>query len=102
MNGLLLRALKAIPNDRAITLVRAQLGEVDAALGALSSIVGAHPSLPLDLGPPVITLTQIVPIADGELALLQRVGVAEFEQRLAAARLDVADLERRPLLGAAG
>ncbi len=58
--------------------------------------------LPLDLGPPVITLTQIVPIGDGELALLQRVGVAEFEQRLVAARLDVADLERRGRLTADG
>lgn len=56
--------------------------------------------LPLDVGPPTITLTQVVPIADDELALLEREGVAAFEQRLVAARVDVADLGRAPLAAA--
>ena len=54
-------------------------------------------ALPLDAGPPTITLTQVVPIGDGELAMLERLGVTAFEQRLIAARVDVADLERAPL-----
>jgi len=49
--------------------------------------------LPLDLGPPPITLAQVVPVAENEYALW-RSNPAGFEGSLARANVDLADLRR--------
>lgn len=49
--------------------------------------------LPLDLGPPPITLAQVVPVSEAEYTLWRQ-GVAGFEASLAQRRVDVADLRR--------
>lgn len=49
--------------------------------------------LPLDEGPPAITLAQVVPVSEGELALW-RDNPAELELALAAREVEVADLRR--------
>lgn len=48
--------------------------------------------LPLDEGPPAITLAQIVPISEREYEAWRGLGAQRFEQQLAA--IDVADLQR--------
>jgi tetratricopeptide (TPR) repeat protein len=49
--------------------------------------------LPLDLGPPPITLAQVVPVGEGEYGLW-RSNPAGFEAALARANVDLADLRR--------
>ncbi|MBX3154404.1 MAG: tetratricopeptide repeat protein [Deltaproteobacteria bacterium] len=49
--------------------------------------------LPLDLGPPPITLAQVVPVSESEYALW-RADVAGFDGALAKKRIDLADLRR--------
>jgi Suppressor of fused protein (SUFU)/Tetratricopeptide repeat len=49
--------------------------------------------LPLDAGPPAITLVQVVPVAEGEYQAWRR-GVEVLESSLAARRVDLADLKR--------
>lgn len=48
--------------------------------------------LPLDEGPPAITLAQVVPISEREYRTWRSIGADRFEQQLAA--IDVADLSR--------
>jgi hypothetical protein len=49
--------------------------------------------LPLDLGPPVITLAQVVPVSEAEYAMW-RADVAGFDAGLARKKVDFADLRR--------
>lgn len=48
--------------------------------------------LPLDVGPPAITVAQVFPITETEYQRWRTVGAARFEQEMAA--IDVADLKR--------
>jgi tetratricopeptide (TPR) repeat protein len=50
--------------------------------------------LPLDAGPPPITLAQVVPVSEAEYQLW-RADVSGFEQELARRRVDVAELRRK-------
>lgn len=50
--------------------------------------------LPIDEGPPAITLAQVVPISEPEYQLWREVGPRGFEQSLAERRVDVSDLRR--------
>lgn len=50
--------------------------------------------LPIDLGPPPVTLAQVVPISEAEYGVW-RASVADLEPTLARRRVDVADLRRR-------
>lgn len=49
--------------------------------------------LPIVLGPPAVTLAQVVPVSETEYALW-RENVGEFEMALAARKIDLADLRR--------
>lgn len=53
---------------------------------------GIH--LPLDVGPPAITLAQACPISEAEYQTWKRLGPQRFEQTLMAQRIDVMDLRR--------
>jgi tetratricopeptide (TPR) repeat protein len=50
--------------------------------------------LPLDEGPPAITLAQVFPISDREYRAWRELGAARFEQSLIERRIDLADLRR--------
>jgi hypothetical protein len=50
--------------------------------------------LPLDLGPPAITLAQVFPISEAEYQVWRQIGSREFERRLFETDVDVADLRR--------
>ncbi len=50
--------------------------------------------LPLDLGPPPITLAQVFPISEAEYQQWRVLGAQEFERSLASRNVDVADLRR--------
>lgn len=50
--------------------------------------------LPLDLGPPPITLAQVFPISEAEYEEWRRIGGMEFERSLVGRRIDVSDLRR--------
>ncbi len=50
--------------------------------------------LPLDEGPPAITLVMAVPVTDAEYQYWKSNGVVAFERALAASGVDVADLRR--------
>ncbi|MGE5185983.1 MAG: suppressor of fused domain protein [Acidobacteriota bacterium] len=54
-----------------------------------------HLELPLDEGPPAITLAQVFPISDTEYQTWRRLGPDRFEQALVDRRIDVTDLRRR-------
>lgn len=51
-----------------------------------------HIPLPLDVGPPAITLAQVFPISDAEYQTWRALGAERFEQTLAG--VDIADLDR--------
>lgn len=53
--------------------------------------------LPIDEGPPAITLAQVVPISESEYQLWREIGPVAFEQSLAERRVDVTDLRRTGL-----
>jgi hypothetical protein len=50
--------------------------------------------LPIDLGPPAITLAQVFPITEGEYQRWREVGAPAFERELAATNVDITDLRR--------
>jgi Suppressor of fused protein (SUFU)/Tetratricopeptide repeat len=50
--------------------------------------------LPLDIGPPPITLAQAFPISEAEYQRWRQVGAERFERSLVDRRVDVADLRR--------
>src|SRR5690606_8233833 len=50
--------------------------------------------LPLDEGPPAVTLAQVVPISEHEYQTWKSLGAERFEQQLAARAIDVTDLSR--------
>lgn len=50
--------------------------------------------LPLDVGPPAITLAHVFPISEAEYQQWRSVGSVAFEQQLAATTVDVTDLRR--------
>ncbi len=50
--------------------------------------------LPLDVGPPAITLAQVFPISEAEYQQWHSVGGEAFEHQLAATNIDVTDLRR--------
>lgn len=50
-------------------------------------------TLPLDIGPPPVTLAQVVPVSESEYALWRQ-GVAPFEASLVKRRIELADLRR--------
>ena len=50
--------------------------------------------LPLEVGPPPITLAQVFPISDFEYQTWRRLGPERFEQQFIARKIDVADLRR--------
>jgi len=50
--------------------------------------------LPLDLGPPAITLAQVFPISEGEYQRWREVGAQTFEHQLTATNVDITDLRR--------
>jgi hypothetical protein len=50
--------------------------------------------LPLDEGPPAITLAQVFPISEAEYQSWKALGAERFEQTLLSRRVDVADLRR--------
>jgi hypothetical protein len=54
---------------------------------------GWNVHLPLDVGPPVITLVQVIPVSENEYQTWRR-GVAGFEASLSARKVEVADLRR--------
>jgi len=53
---------------------------------------GLH--LPLDLGPPVVTLAQAFPISEAEYQTWRNLGPDRFEKSLIDRKLDIADLRR--------
>ena len=53
--------------------------------------------LPLDEGPPAITLAQVFPISEAEYQMWRGLGAERFERALADRRVDVADLRRSGL-----
>ena len=50
--------------------------------------------LPLEVGPPAITLTQIFPISEAEYQSWRNLGADRFERSLVERRVDIADLRR--------
>jgi hypothetical protein len=50
--------------------------------------------LPLDIGPPPITLAQVFPISEAEYQAWRSLGAERFERTLVDRRVDVADLKR--------
>ncbi len=83
------------------TMVRDVLAAIDAGdlSGRLPHIYVQSPKLwgvelPLDVGPPAITLAQVFPISDAEYQQWRNVGSQAFEQQLAATNIDVTDLRR--------
>jgi len=50
--------------------------------------------LPLDVGPPAITLAQVFPISEVEYQTWRRLGPDRFEQQFTARKIDVAELRR--------
>ena len=50
--------------------------------------------LPLDVGPPAITLAQVFPISEAEYQTWRRLGAERFERTLIDRQIDVADLRR--------
>ena len=83
------------------TIVRDVVGAV--ATGGLSQRLphayvqsprawGIH--LPLDVGPPAITLAQVFPISEPEYQMWRRLGADRFEKSLVDRKVDVADLRR--------
>jgi hypothetical protein len=56
---------------------------------------GVH--LPLDIGPPTITLAQVFPISEAEYQAWRLRGVELFERSLVEKKIDVADLRRSGL-----
>jgi len=50
--------------------------------------------LPLDEGPPAITLAQVFPISESEYQTWRRLGGDRFERSLVDRHVDVADLRR--------
>jgi len=97
--GFHLTASKFFPEPR--TMVRDVVGALDA--GDLSKRLphiyvksptawGIH--LPLDVGPPPITLAQVFPISEAEYQTWRRLGAERFEQSLADRKIDIADLRR--------
>lgn len=50
--------------------------------------------LPLDIGPPAITLAQVFPISEDEYQTWRTLGAERFERTLVDRRVDVADLRR--------
>lgn len=50
--------------------------------------------LPLDVGPPAITLAQVVPISEAEYQVWRRLGPERFDRQLVERRVDVSDLTR--------
>ena len=53
---------------------------------------GLH--LPLDVGPPAITLAQVFPISEAEYQAWRSLGAERFERSLIDREIDVADLRR--------
>src|SRR5207248_1091254 len=53
---------------------------------------GLH--LPLDIGPPAITIAQVFPISDIEYQTWRRLGPDRFEQAFVARKIEVAELRR--------
>jgi tetratricopeptide (TPR) repeat protein len=53
---------------------------------------GIH--LPLDIGPPAITLAQVFPISEAEYQTWRNLGAERFERTLIDRRIDIADLRR--------
>jgi tetratricopeptide (TPR) repeat protein len=50
--------------------------------------------LPLDIGPPAITLAQVFPISEAEYQTWRNLGAERFERTLIDRRVDIADLRR--------
>jgi hypothetical protein len=50
--------------------------------------------LPLDIGPPAITLAQVFPISESEYQTWRQLGAERFERTLIDRNIDVADLRR--------
>jgi hypothetical protein len=97
--GFHLSASKFFPEPS--TMVRDVVGTLDA--GDLSKRLphvyvqtptawGLH--LPLDVGPPPITLAQVFPISEAEYLTWRQLGPQRFEQSLVDRKVDVADLRR--------
>lgn len=53
---------------------------------------GVH--LPLEIGPPAITLAQVFPISEAEYQTWRNLGAERFERTLIDRRIDIADLRR--------
>ena len=53
--------------------------------------------LPLDVGPPAITLAQVFPISESEYQTWKGLGPARFEAMLSDRRVDILDLRRSGL-----
>jgi tetratricopeptide (TPR) repeat protein len=51
-------------------------------------------SLPLEVGPPAITLAHVMPISEAEYQTWRRVGATKFERSLVERNVDVTDLRR--------
>ena len=83
------------------TMVRDVVGALDAGdLGTrLPHIYVQSPrawgiELPLDEGPPAITLAQVFPISESEYQAWRALGAQRFEQQLADRAIDVTNLDR--------
>ena len=50
--------------------------------------------LPLDIGPPAITVAQVFPISEAEYQTWRQLGAERFEQSLVDRKVDIADLRR--------
>ena len=50
--------------------------------------------LPLDIGPPAITLAQVFPISRAEYQLWRSGGATQFEEYLVTRAIDIADVRR--------
>jgi hypothetical protein len=57
-----------------------------------------HVRMPLDEGPPLITLTMAVPVSEREYAYWRQFGFKAFEALVEQSRVDLADLGRNSVL----
>ena len=86
------------------TMVRDVVGSLDVAdlSQRLPHIYVISPrawqlELPLEVGPPAITIAQVFPISELEYQAWRRLGAQQFEQSLLERKIEVADLRRTGL-----
>ncbi|HEX4452843.1 MAG TPA: suppressor of fused domain protein [Kofleriaceae bacterium] len=97
--GFHLSASKFFPEPG--TMVRDVVGSLDAGelSGRLPHVYVKSPTawgihLPLDIGPPPITIAQVFPISEAEYQTWRKLGADRFERSLDDRNIDIADIRR--------